>query len=59
VLINPFISKTGEEHKTLNQHRIWQHTMLTMLLHADAFSGWAQTDYQSRHCTIDQKDGGT
>jgi hypothetical protein len=22
VLINPFISKTGEEHKTLNQHRI-------------------------------------
>ena len=23
------------------------------------YSGWGQTDYQSRHCTIDQKDEGT
>jgi hypothetical protein len=23
------------------------------------YSGWSQTDYQSRHCAIDQKDEGT
>jgi hypothetical protein len=23
------------------------------------YRGWAQTDYQSRHCSIDQKDEGT
>jgi hypothetical protein len=36
VLINHFISKIGEEHETLNQHRVWQHTILAMLLHAGA-----------------------
>jgi hypothetical protein len=23
------------------------------------YRGWAQTDYQSRHCAVDQKDEGT
>lgn len=37
MLINPFISKISKKNNILNQNLYWQHTMLAMLLHADAF----------------------
>jgi hypothetical protein len=44
--------KTGAQN-IVNEIKQYQQKCYNM------YSEWAQTDYQSRHCAIDQKDEGT